>query len=485
MPKITIVGLGPWERGHLTEKALAALQSSEIVFRTGRHPAAETYIKKGAATLDGMYETAEDFGELNRSVAETIIRLAEEHGEVVYAVPGQGLSGDSTVSELIAVARGRAVLAFVPGVEESAPVALSCAAMTGIGSETIVVIPAELLETRRIDKTQPLVITQIDSRLTAGQVKLRLAAFYGDEAKGCLAIGGKILHICLEDLDRQVGYDHRTMIWMPPADSNMARYDLADIIAIMDRLREPGGCPWDREQTHESLKQYLLEETYETIDAINNDDMDELREELGDVLLQVLFHARIAQERGDFDIIDVADTVSRKMILRHPHIFGSVQADTADDVMRNWDAIKKVEKGQATESGMMKRVPQAMPAVMRSMKVQAKAARVGFDWKDVWGAFGKLEEEVRELKEAIEQDMGKEKLTDEFGDVLFAAINVARFIGVHPEFALNGTVVKFIRRFEHVERRAADKGRTLESMKLEEMDSFWNEAKAMESPQLT
>ncbi len=485
MPKITIVGLGPWEKGHLTEKALAALQSGEIVFRTGRHPASAAYIEKGAITLDDMYEAAEDFGELNRSVAETIISLAEKRGEVIYAVPGQGLSGDSTVTELIVACKGRADLEFVPGVEESAPVSLKCAALAGIGTETCVVIPAEFLETRRIDKTQPLIVTQIDSRLTAGQTKLRLAAVYGDEATAYLAVAGMILPIHLEDLDRQKGYDHRTMLWMAPADSGNARYDLVDIIAIMDRLREPGGCPWDREQTHESLKQYLLEETYETIDAIENDDMDELREELGDVLLQVLFHARIAQERGDFDIIDVADTVSRKMILRHPHIFGSERADTADDVMRNWDAIKKAEKGQATESGMMKRVPQAMPALMRSMKVQAKAARVGFDWNDVWGAFGKLEEEVAELREAIERDMGTDKLIDEFGDVLFAAINVARFIDVHPEFALAGTVEKFIRRFEHVERRAAEKGRALDSMKLEEMDVFWNEAKALESPQLT
>ncbi len=485
MPKITIVGLGPWEKGHLTEKALAALRGGETVFRTGRHPAAEAYVANGAATLDGMYEAAEDFGELNSAIAEAVIGLAEKHGEVVYAVPGQGLSGDSTVAELIATARGCAELAFIPGVEESAPAALQSAALTGIGAETCAVIPAELLETRRIDKSQPLVVTQIDSRLTAGQVKLRLAAYFGDRARAVLSIGGKLLPIVLEELDRQTGYDHRTILWLQPADDHEARYDLADITAIMDRLRGPGGCPWDREQTHESLKQYLLEETYETIDAIENDDMDELREELGDVLLQVLFHARIAQERGDFDIIDVADTVSRKMILRHPHIFGSVRADTPDDVMRNWDEIKKAEKGQATESGMMRRVPQAMPAVLRSMKVQAKAARVGFDWNDVWGAFGKLEEEVLELKEAISQGLGDEKLADEFGDVLFAAVNVARFIGVHPEFALNGTVGKFIRRFEHVEKRAAETGRALETMTLEEMDCFWDEAKALESPQLT
>jgi tetrapyrrole methylase family protein/MazG family protein len=213
---------------------------------------------------------------------------------------------------------------------------------------------------------------------------------------------------------------------------------------------------------------------------VNRGDMRELCEELGDVLLQVVFHARMAAERGDFDIIDVADGVSRKMILRHPHIFGDATADTADAVVKNWEAIKKQEKGQDTETGMMRQVPQALPAIMRSMKVQSKAARVGFDWADVWGAYEKLEEEVRELREAIGGELGDEKLAEEFGDVLFAAVNVARFIKVHPEFALKGTVEKFIRRFEHVEKRAKEAGRRLETMTLDEMDVFWNEAKALE-----
>jgi tetrapyrrole methylase family protein/MazG family protein len=193
-----------------------------------------------------------------------------------------------------------------------------------------------------------------------------------------------------------------------------------------------------------------------------------------------VFHAKIASERGDFDMGDVSDGVCRKMILRHPHIFGDATADTSEQVLKNWEAIKKEEKGQATETGMMKQVPQALPALLRSVKVQAKAARAGFDWNDVWGAFAKLEEEVGELKEAIEQDAGGEKCTDEFGDVLFAAVNVARFIGVHPEFALKGTVEKFIRRFEYIERRAAEAGRSLDAMTLDEMDVFWNEAKALE-----
>ena len=485
MPKITVVGLGPWEKGYLTEKAAKAMRSTFTVFRTNRHPEAFAFRQdRECAFLDGLYDAAEDFEELNRLAAREVLQLAEEHGTVVYAVPGQGLSGDGTVAELIRMASSVHELKFLPGVEESAAFQTECAALAGIGSEVCTVLPAARLEGCRIDRRIPLVVTQIDSRLTAGQAKLKLAELYGDEAPAWMGMRGKVMRITLDGLDRQTGYDHRTMLWLPPLASGQARYDLQDIVEIMNRLRGPGGCPWDREQTHESLKQYLLEETYETIEAINRGDRAELCEELGDVLLQVLFHARVAGENGDFDITDVADGISRKMILRHPHIFGDVKADTPDEVTRNWDAIKKREKGQNTEAGMMKQIPQALPAVLRSMKVQSKAARVGFDWNDVWGAYAKLEEEVLELREAIEQGMGEEKLNDEFGDVLFAAVNVARFIGVHPEFALMGTVEKFIRRFGHVERRAAECKRELESMTLEEMDGLWNEAKLLETTQL-
>lgn len=481
MQRITIVGLGPWEKGYLTDKAKKAINAAFTVFRTVKHPEAAGFDgRMGSVNLDRLYSEAVDFTALNNAVACEVMKLADLNGSVVYAVPGQGTTGDSTVAELLRAATGLYEIELIPGVDESAPFLAQCSGRAGCDTEAYAMIPAALLDAYRIDRTLPLIVTQLDNRLAAGQVKLRLADLYGDEATGMLSLKGTILKIRLAELDRQSGYDHRTMFWMPSCEKGAARYDLYDIVEIMDRLRGPGGCPWDREQTHESLKQYLLEETYETIEAVNRGDMQELCEELGDVLLQVVFHAKLASERGDFDINDVSDAVSRKMILRHPHIFGDVSVDSADQVVKNWEVIKKQEKGQDTETGMMRQVPHALPAIMRSMKVQSKAARVGFDWNDVWGAFAKLEEEVLELREAIAGDMGEEKLTDEFGDVLFAAVNVARFIKVHPEFALKGTVEKFIRRFEHVERRAAEFGNKLESMTLEEMDAFWNEAKSQE-----
>jgi tetrapyrrole methylase family protein/MazG family protein len=461
------------------------MESTFTIFRTDKHPAAQGFAGRGgSASLDGLYAGARDFDALNHAAAEEVMRHAEACGSVVYAVPGQGIAGDSTVAELIRSAAGRAELDFIPGVDEAAPFLARCAAALGSGIEACAVIPAPLLDGYRVDRTLPLAVTQIDDRLTAGRVKLKLAALYGDGARACLGLREGVREIRLDELDRGDCFGGGAALFLPPCVPGEARYGLDDLVAIMDRLRGPGGCPWDREQTHETLKQYLLEETYETIDAIEHDNMAELCEELGDVLLQVVFHAKIASERGDFDVTDVADGVSRKMILRHPHIFGDVSADTPEQVVSNWEAIKKREKGQETEAGMMKRVPGALPALLKSMKVQGKAARVGFDWNDVWGAYAKLEEEVRELKEAIERDAREEKLADEFGDVLFAAVNVARFIKVHPEFALKGTVEKFIRRFEHVERRAMEAGRSLETMTLEEMDAFWNEAKAFEQSNL-
>lgn len=478
MPKITIVGLGPWEKGYLSEKAVKKLDCTFTVFRTKKHPEAEGFTgKAGFASLDGLYAKAGDFDELNRAAAEEVVRMAGARGEIAYAVPGQGLSGDSTVAELMRAAEGRCELDFIPGVEESAPFLMRSAARLGAGTPACAVIPAALLGEYRVDRTLPLIVTQIDGRLTAGRVKLKLATLYGDTARACLGTGGGIEEIALSELDRRDDFGLGAALFLPQCSMDAARYDLEGIVEIMDRLRGPGGCPWDREQTHESLKQYLLEETYETIDAIEQGDMQGLCEELGDILLQVVFHAKIASERGDFDIVDVADGVSRKMILRHPHIFGDVSADTPEQVVRNWEEIKKREKGQDTETGMMRQVPQALPALLRSMKVQEKAARVGFDWDDAWGAYAKLEEEVRELRQAMERGESDSRLSEEFGDVLFAAVNVARFIGVHPEFALKGAVEKFMRRFEHVERRAREAGRSQKGMTLEEMDVFWNEAK--------
>ncbi len=244
---------------------------------------------------------------------------------------------------------------------------------------------------------------------------------------------------------------------------------LMDIIAI---LRAPGGCPWDREQTHDSLKKPMIEEAYEVVEAIENHDDANLREELGDVLLQVVFHSNIAREDGRFTLKDVANEECEKMIRRHPHVFGDVENNLdAKGVLSQWDDIKKLEKKNQTQTESMMKIPRGLPALYRADKVQAKAAKVGFDWDDVSGAFDKVQEEADEVKAAIKEG-NQDEIVKEVGDLLFAAVNVARMLDVDPEDALNVTTSKFIRRFAYVEERMKS------GMSLEELDKIWDEAKA-------
>lgn len=254
------------------------------------------------------------------------------------------------------------------------------------------------------------------------------------------------------------------------------RYEFKDLIEIMKLLRSENGCPWDREQTHESLKKYLIEETYEVLEVVDLKDNKRLCEELGDVLLQIVFHAQIAQEDDTFDINDVITGICRKMVSRHTHVFGDAKADTPDEVLVNWEAIKKKEKGIESQTAVLKDVPSNLPALMRSFKVQQKAAQVGFDWDNVEDVFKKVEEEINELKEVFRSN-NMERITDETGDALFAIVNLARFLKVQPELALTGTINKFINRFEYIEKSGAQVGKKLEDMTLEEMDKLWNEAK--------
>ncbi|MEN6461488.1 MAG: nucleoside triphosphate pyrophosphohydrolase [Syntrophomonas sp.] len=241
-----------------------------------------------------------------------------------------------------------------------------------------------------------------------------------------------------------------------------------ELMAIMDRLLGEGGCPWDREQTHRSLVRYLIEETYEVIEAINEGDMNKLREELGDLLLQVVFHAALAEREGQFDLTGVANTVSKKMIDRHPHVFGTMDLKTSDDVLNNWEQFKKKEGKKRLLDG----IPDSLPALMRAEKIQEKAARVGFDWPDITGAVDKFKEEIDELVQA-EGD----QINEEMGDVFFSLVNIARMKKVEPEQALQGCNDKFRRRFNYIEEQVKAAEKSFADMNLQEMDNIWNEAK--------
>lgn len=257
-------------------------------------------------------------------------------------------------------------------------------------------------------------------------------------------------------------------------------YDMQDLIDIMRILREPGGCPWDAEQTHESIKKNLIEETYEVIEAINKNDKDLLCEELGDLLMQVVFHAQMEKEEGSFEFNNITDGICKKLIERHPHVFGQVSVSGVDDVLTNWDAIKRKTKGQKTTTQSMNSVPRELPALMRATKLQKKAADVGFDWSDVSGALDKLEEEIAELRQAIGNN-DCENMTEELGDVLFSAVNVSRFIKADAEEALTSANDKFLARFTRVENLARERNIDMKSTSLEELDKLWDEAKASEN----
>lgn len=254
------------------------------------------------------------------------------------------------------------------------------------------------------------------------------------------------------------------------------RYEFSDLVTIVKLLRGENGCPWDKEQTHESIRQNFIEETYEAIEAIDTKDTELLKEELGDVMLQVVFHAIMEEEEGRFDINDVADGICKKLIVRHPHVFSDVIANDTAQVLKNWDQIKMQTKSQKTQTQAIKSVSKALPSLMRSQKIQQKAAKVGFDFSDVSGAVSKLDEEVEELKEAIRQnDINAQN--EELGDVLFSLVNVSRFLKVDPEKALYDSCDKFTDRFEKVEEAANQQGLDMKNTDLNTLDSLWERAK--------
>lgn len=253
-------------------------------------------------------------------------------------------------------------------------------------------------------------------------------------------------------------------------------YTVDDLVEIVSILRSPGGCPWDIEQDHKSIRRDFLEETYEVIEAINKNDRDLLLEELGDVLLQVVFHTQIEREQNSFDLNDVADGVCKKMIVRHPHVFGNVNAETSEQVLENWDTIKKQTKKQKSQTESMVSIPREFPALMRADKVQKKVAKVGFDWEAVDGALEKVNEELSELREAITMGV-VENIFEELGDLLFSVVNVSRFVGVDSEEALTSATDKFIDRFSMVEKMAVEKGINMKEADLSELDKLWDKAK--------
>jgi tetrapyrrole methylase family protein / MazG family protein len=462
MARVTIVGLGPAGPDLLTRATLDAIAAIPTRFvRTERHPSAGAVA--GAASFDHHYEQASTLPEVYQRIVEDLVAAAGAHGEVLYAVPGSPAVAERTVELLLADPRVDTVV--VP--------ALSCIdlAWVRLAVDPLAagarIIDGHRFESEASGERGPLLILQCDRSEILVAVKLAAGRQSRQPVTLLHHLGlddERVEQVEWQDLDR-VQPDHLTMIWVPEAAPAAAR-ELAAFADLVRTLREQ--CPWDRVQTHTSLRRYLLEETYEVLDAIDSGDGEHLEEELGDLLFQVVFHATLAEEDGEFTLADVAAGIHEKLVRRHPHVFAG------SDEPPDWEAIKRDEKGRQS---VMEGIPDALPSLLYALKVQRKAAGVGFDWADVDGAWPKVVEEMAEVKAAAPSEV-----EGEMGDLLFACVNVARHLGVDPESALRGATLKFRRRFAGVERLAASRGIDLDAAGLAELDGLWDEVKAGGEP---
>ena len=483
MGSIKVVGMGPGDFGSMTVEAWETIQKAEhLILRTAVHPTAEEMKRRGVSfsSYDGRYETAENFETLYASIADDLIARAKAGEDIVYAVPGSPLVAERTVVLLRERAEKENVpLSVLPGMSFSEPL---CARLGIDPVEGLLILDAADLDRLPMDWPTGLIVTQVYSPAVASEAKLALMELLPDEYEIVLAqhIGlpeESVKRIPLYTLDRQPGIDHLTSLYVPPL-SRAPRFDFSPLVDIMRRLRAPGGCPWDRVQTPESLRKHILEEAYEVVEAIDLKDARLLVEELGDLLLQIVFQARIAEEAGGFSMQDVVDGITEKLIRRHPHIFGDVQVSDAAAVLANWEAIKRKEKPE--RKSRLDGVPKDLPALSAAAKLQGKAADVGFDWQDIAPVVEKCREEWRELLAAMEEKDAA-PIEEELGDLLFAVVNLSRFLKVNGELALLAANRKFKRRFRFVEEKVEAAGGDWKKYTLDELDAFWNEAKQQEN----
>lgn len=488
MAQITIVGLGP---GSWTGLPLGSYQILEqqqaaggaIFLRTERHPVVDDLRSKGIVfvALDSFYEAGADFAEVYQNIADHLFAKAKEHSQIVYAVPGHPGVAEITVQHLRRQAAAQGVNVVVgPGHSflDDLLVRLGVDPTDGLSF-----LDGTSLMPRQLNPSLHTVVAQVYSRDVASDVKLTLMQQYPDDYPVTVAraIGVEGLEqvetVPLYEIDRLDWIDHLTTVYLPAtAEETILNRQLWQFVDIVRALRDPeSGCPWDLKQTHQTLRPYVLEEAYEVADAIDRDEPFDLADELGDLLLQVVLHAQIGAEEGTFDIHDVIASVSAKMIRRHPHVFGTGEANDADEVLANWQEIKAQEKAERGEesTSLLDEVPASLSSMIMAYKLQKKAAGVGFDWDDLSQVYQKVKEEITELEET-------EDHAGELGDLLFALINLARFLKVDPEEALARTNRKFRNRFAFIEARLREKGKNPQESTLEEMDLLWEEAKKWE-----
>lgn len=438
MKKITVVPLGPGNPELLTLESMKALRQSEkLVLRTGHHPVADrlTEEKVSFDTLDDFYSHFEDFDTMHAAMAEHLWKNAE--GGLTFAVPDPGCDG--AVEALKEKKPSRASITVLTGISAADRCLALLASHTALVEKDrpaggLRVIPASCLEDFRLDPSVPTLITEIDNEMLAGEIKLRIGERFGDDLP-CVFFpsevqtSGRPKRILFSEADRQKAYDHTVCLYLPGLgylDRNS--FTLDDLDRIMTCLRAPDGCPWDGKQTHTTLREYLVEEAWEAVSAIDEDDMEHLADELGDVLLQIAFHANIGRDFGEFTLDDVVNCICRKMIFRHEHVFGGVHCETAEDVSRNWEKLKREENGTRTVGDTLKQVAGSLPALKYTNKIRKRAA-VAPGWESTTeDALGKLRQSVDVLTGKGDEDM--------LSEILFQAAELCRLEGVDPELLL-------------------------------------------------
>lgn len=482
---IIIVGLGPGSSEQWTLSAYHLLtQADEIYARTARHPSIAD-IPAPVINFDDWYEQGSDFAQTDIRVAAEIVRLGRRDNGVVYAVPGHPDLGEATVPHIRRLARAKKLpVTIIPGLSffEATFTALEAATPANLQ-----LVDASQVASRHHPPLEPdraALITRLHGQKMTRQVKRALLNAYNSNftitlVQAAGAAAQRVWHCPLAALDSQPWLDKMlTSLYLPAATSLAGFSTFQETIA---HLRAPDGCPWDREQTHQSLRPFLLEETYEVLEALDAGDPQALAEELGDLLLQIVLHTQVAIDAGEFNMGAVIDHINRKLVRRHPHVFGSVQVNGVADVTANWESIKRAEKAAKGQNdspaSALDGVPAALPALAQALAISKRAARVGFEWPNIEGVLEKIIEEAREIVEA--RDDGQ--LESEIGDLLFSVVNLARWRQVDPESALRATNARFRRRFNQMEALAQAQGRSLAGMSIAEMDELWNAAKQQES----
>jgi tetrapyrrole methylase family protein / MazG family protein len=477
---ILLLGLGPGDPALLTLQARQILDTcTEVYFRTDHHPVAQAMIgRHGVQSFDTLYQKSDRFEDVYAAITEEILRLGQRAEGVVYAVPGHPFVAEATCPEIYRRAKEAGIpVQVVDGISFIEPV---CSTL-GLDPFPRLVL-ADAIEVGQMHHPDfppdmPVLFTQIYSRPVASELKMTLTAIYPDDHPVRLVHAAGTPDALVEDLalyeiDRSRKIGITTALYVPPMPVGSSFEAFQEIIA---HLRAPDGCPWDKEQTHASLRKALLEETYETLAAIDAEDPDKMTEEYGDLLLQIVLNAQIAYENSDFNMSDIVRGIYSKIIRRHPHVFGNEKAESVGNVLVTWEKIKAAEraaKGEAKKS-LLDGVPIILPSLTQAHEIQDRAARVGFDWKDEQGVIDKMHEELNELKEASTPEAYEE----EMGDLLFAVVNLARWHKLDSESCLRATNDKFRRRFGHIEDYARENGCEVSALSFEKLDDLWNEAK--------